>query len=79
MKDNFLTIPDAPNYEINSDCVVRNKKTGKILKHTFINGNPCVIILTNEKKTSRGVIFYSRLASQLSHLIVSVQKHVTKN
>lgn len=31
MKDNFLTIPCAPNYEINSDLVCRNKKTGKIL------------------------------------------------
>lgn len=32
MKDNFLTIPCAPNYEINSDFVCRNKTTGKILK-----------------------------------------------
>lgn len=31
MKDNFLTIPCAPNYEINSELVCRNKKTGKIL------------------------------------------------
>ena len=31
MRDNFLTIPCAPNYEINSDLVCRNKKTGKIL------------------------------------------------
>ena len=32
MIENFLTIPDAPNYEINSQLVCRNKKTGKILK-----------------------------------------------
>lgn len=41
MKDNFLTIPCAPNYEINSDLVCRNKKTGKILslcKHSRHNG-----------------------------------------
>lgn len=28
----WLTIPDAPNYEINGNLVVRNKRTGKILK-----------------------------------------------
>lgn len=28
----FLTIPDAPNYEINGDYVIRNKKTGYILR-----------------------------------------------
>ena len=32
MKDDFLTIPDAPNYEINSQLMVRNKKTGRLLK-----------------------------------------------
>lgn len=32
MKDDFLTIPDAPNYEINSELIVRNKKTGRLLK-----------------------------------------------
>lgn len=31
MKENFLTIPDAPDYEINSKLVVRNKKTGHIM------------------------------------------------
>ena len=28
----FLTIPDAPNYEINGKFVVRNKKTGRLLR-----------------------------------------------
>lgn len=32
MKNDFLTIPDAPNYEINSQLICRNKKTGFILK-----------------------------------------------
>ena len=32
MKEDFLPIPDAPNYEINSQLVCRNKKTGQILK-----------------------------------------------
>ena len=31
MKNDWLTIPDAPNYEINSDLVCRNKITQKIL------------------------------------------------
>lgn len=32
IKENFLPIPDAPNYEVNSQFLVRNKKTGRILK-----------------------------------------------
>ena len=32
MRNDFLTIPFAPNYEINSQFMVRNKKTGKFLK-----------------------------------------------
>lgn len=32
MKNNFLPIPDAPNYEVNSQGLVRNIRTGKILK-----------------------------------------------
>ena len=32
IKEDFLIIPDAPNYEINSQLLVRNKKTGRILK-----------------------------------------------
>ncbi len=39
MKDNFLTIPDFPNYEINSELLVRNKKTGKFLKPVLRRGN----------------------------------------
>ena len=31
LKNDFLTIPDAPNYEINSELIIRNKKTGRIL------------------------------------------------
>lgn len=32
IKENFLTIPDAPDYEINSQLIVRKKSNGKILK-----------------------------------------------
>ena len=31
MRENFLTIPDAPRYEINSDLICRVKATGQIL------------------------------------------------
>lgn len=32
MKNDWLTVPDAPNYEINSDLVCRNRKSKKLLK-----------------------------------------------
>lgn len=32
MKNDFLLIPDAPAYEINSELCVRNVKTGRFLK-----------------------------------------------
>ena len=32
VKNNFLPIPDAPGYEVNSQGFVRNIRTGKILK-----------------------------------------------
>ena len=36
MKDDFLPIPDAPNYEINSELICRNTKTGYIMKPRII-------------------------------------------
>ena len=48
MRDNFLTIPDAPNYEINSQLICRNKKTGHILKvfdacyRLYLNGKKMI-------------------------------------
>ena len=39
IKEDFLTIPDAPDYEINSELVVRNKATGHVLKPIIKNGN----------------------------------------
>lgn len=32
MRNDFLTVPQAPNYEINSEGFIRNKTTGKFLK-----------------------------------------------
>lgn len=43
MKNDFLTIPTAPDYEINSQLMVRNKKTGRLLK-----------ILQNDYKDTKG-------------------------
>lgn len=31
VRENFLPIPDAPNYEINSQLIMRNRKTKQIL------------------------------------------------
>ena len=39
MKENFLPIPAAPNYEINSELICRNIKTGYILK--LFQGKTC--------------------------------------
>ena len=36
-KAEFLTIPDAPNYEINGYFKVRNKITGKLIRHRMKN------------------------------------------
>lgn len=38
-KSEWLTIPDAPNYEINARLQVRNKKTGRLLKPCFYPKN----------------------------------------
>lgn len=60
MKEDFLTIPDAPNYEINSELIVRNKKTGKILKGSVRKTkNFCYKVITlcgeNGKSTNRAL------------------------
>ena len=51
MKDDWLTIPDAPNYEINSQLICRNKKSGYILKpQKDKHGNPYYSTRTIDKK-----------------------------
>ena len=53
MIENFLTIPDAPNYEINSQLVCRNKKTGRVLKIFFSKkGSPYYSLRTTGKRTT---------------------------
>lgn len=49
MKNDFLTIPIASNYEVNSALVVRNKKTGHILKE---HGS-CFTLYAGKRKISR--------------------------
>lgn len=43
-KSEWLTIPDAPNYEINSALQVRNKKTGYLLTPRKIKNHPTEIV-----------------------------------
>lgn len=53
MRDDFLTIPDVPNYEINSDLQIRNKKTGRLLKTArFPSGTRCCSIKHPDTKKS---------------------------
>lgn len=64
MRNDFLTIPDAPNYEINSEFVCRNKKTGRILKPMKDKrGKPCYRLRRVDGKVGcRSVKFLRRLA-----------------
>ena len=64
MKNDFLTIPDAPNYEINSELIVRNKITGQILKHylTAVNRTPIVELHNGKKSFYRSVKNLRRVA-----------------
>ena len=39
MRENFLTIPVAPNYEINSQLICRNKRTKRVLTLQRRKGN----------------------------------------
>lgn len=58
MKDDFLTIPDCPNYEINSDLVVRNKKSGYVLSrvpHPKGKNLACHLVNANHKPQFRVV------------------------
>ncbi len=52
MKKKFITIPDAPNYEINIQGEVRNKTTGKFLK---IVNNIVNLKLSDGRNTQRRV------------------------
>ena len=55
MKEDFLTIPDAPNYEINSELIMRNKTTGHLLKMLPKPGRKSMryILFVNGKQVSR--------------------------
>ena len=51
MIDNFLTIPDAPNYEINSNLLCRNKLTKHLLTLQLRPGMAPYYSLRNKEKT----------------------------
>lgn len=63
-KSDFLTIPDAPNYEINGYFKVRNKKTGKILSNKKrVNRNIIVTtVFANGRQIKRNVETFYRQA-----------------
>lgn len=50
MRENFLTIPDAPRYEINSDLICRVKATGQILTLQIDYKNFCYYSLRRPDK-----------------------------
>ena len=70
MKNDFLTIPDAPNYEINSELFVRNKKTGHILKSCLPKRNkkPTVTIVKDDGKILTRTLENLRLSAELEIL-----------
>ena len=53
LKNDFLTIPDAPNYEINSELIVRNKSTGQILKGVVKHNVPYYNVISFNKRICR--------------------------
>lgn len=62
MIENFLTIPDAPDYEINSAFVVRNKKTGYIRKPSRKNYSKLIYYTLHSPVTPSGFINRTGLA-----------------
>lgn len=64
IKENFLPIPDAINYEINSQLLVRNKKTGRILTNKKrIDKNAVVTtVWSGTKEIKRSVETFRRQA-----------------
>lgn len=63
-KTDWLTIPDAPNYEINGFFKVRNKKTGRILSKKKRVGKQNVVttLFANGKQVKRDVKTFYRQA-----------------
>lgn len=64
-KSEFLTIPDAPNYEINGYFKVRNKATGHVLTNQKRVNRPSVVttVWHNNKEIKRDVkTFYHQAA-----------------
>lgn len=56
VKNDFLTIPDAPNYEINSQLILRNKSTGRILKPAIFYNKPYYKMRFDGKEFLRSAI-----------------------
>lgn len=67
LKDDFLTIPDAPNYEINSQLVVRNKKTGRLLKAAIRKNRRIYWLISGGKRIGRTGRTFRRQAVAAQH------------
>lgn len=64
-KEDFLLIPDAPNYEVNSDYVVRNVSTGRVRKP---NSHGTVLLECNGSRFScNGETYYRRATAALDN------------
>ncbi|MBR0288955.1 MAG: hypothetical protein IJQ82_08255 [Selenomonadaceae bacterium] len=64
MKDDFLTIPDAPNYEINSELICRHISSGKIIPlHTHTQGRLYYTLRDDDGKSiTRTSTYFRRIA-----------------
>lgn len=62
LKNDFLTIPDAPNFEINSELIVRNKIAGNILKGVVNNKVRYYLLRIGDKTFYRSAKSFRRQA-----------------
>lgn len=51
MRDEFLQIPTAPKYEMNSKGTVRNIKTGKVIKWRYRGTSKQIVLRDEQGKT----------------------------
>lgn len=62
MKEEWNTINDFPNYEVSNTGIVRNRKTGRILKPYSNRGGYLVVILMNSKGERKCLLVHRLVA-----------------
>lgn len=70
MKDDWLTVPAFPRYEVNGDCEVRNRETKRLMT---VSDKGCVHLRGDAGDSNRSVRKLRRLAVGEGH-IVTVSK-----